>query len=69
MLAAPSQLRSGQGDPLIWCVAITLGFLALVWHRLGIPSQIYFDEVHYVPAARKLLAMESVNSEHPMVGK
>ena len=61
--------QSKQRDPLIWCVLIALGFLALAWHRLGIPSKIYFDEVHYVPAARKLLAMEAVNSEHPMVGK
>jgi dolichyl-phosphate-mannose-protein mannosyltransferase len=60
---------SPQRDPLIWCIAIALGFLALVWHRLGIPSKIYFDEVHYVAAARKLLAMEVANREHPMVGK
>ncbi len=65
MEGAPAQQR----DPLVWCVLIALGFLALVWHRLGVPSQIYFDEVHYVPAARKLLAMEAVNAEHPMVGK
>lgn len=65
MQRAPTQQR----DPLAWCVVIALAFLALAWHRLGIPSAIYFDEVHYVPAARKLLAMEGVNSEHPMLGK
>jgi dolichyl-phosphate-mannose-protein mannosyltransferase len=58
-----------QRDPIVWCVLIALGFLALAWHRLGIPSKIYFDEVHYVAAARKLLAMEAVNSEHPMLAK
>lgn len=58
-----------QGDPLIWCGLITLAFLGLISHRLGIPSQIYFDEVHYVPAARKLLNWEMVNPEHPMLGK
>ncbi|MGE3692465.1 MAG: phospholipid carrier-dependent glycosyltransferase [Novosphingobium sp.] len=58
-----------QRDPLIWCIAIALAFLGLVWHRLGIPSKIYFDEVHYVPAARKLLQWEMVNTEHPMLGK
>ncbi len=58
-----------QRDPLVWCSAIALGFLALVWHRLGIPSQIYFDEVHYVPAARKLLEMQSANPEHPLLAK
>ena len=56
-------------DPLVWCWLIALAFLALVWHRLGLPSKIYFDEVHYVPAARKLLAMTSANPEHPMLGK
>ena len=48
---------------------MALGFFALVWHRLGIPSKIYFDEVHYVPAARKLLGLVSANPEHPMLGK
>ena len=58
-----------QRDPFLWCVLIALGFLALCWHRLGIPSQIYFDEVHYVNAARKLLHLVRANPEHPMVGK
>lgn len=58
-----------HSDPLGWCALIALGFLALVWHRLGIPSQIYFDEIHYVPAARKLLHLIPANLEHPMLGK
>jgi len=58
-----------QRDPLVWCVVLALGFLALVWHRLGIPSKIYFDEVHYVPAARAILDLRSTNPEHPMFGK
>ena len=61
--------RSRQKDPLVWCALIALGFMALAWHRLGIPGQIYFDEVHYVPAARKLLRLVRANVEHPMVGK
>ena len=56
-------------DPLVWTALLSLAFLALVWHRLGTPSQIYFDEVHYVVAARKLLAMTSANAEHPLLGK
>ncbi|MFM5947630.1 MAG: phospholipid carrier-dependent glycosyltransferase [Novosphingobium sp.] len=56
-------------DPLAWCLAIALGYFALVWWRLGIPHEIYFDEVHYVPAARKLLEGIRVNPEHPMFGK
>lgn len=56
-------------DPLGWSLAIALAFLALCWHRLGIPSKIYFDEIHYVAAARKLLALTRANPEHPMLGK
>lgn len=58
-----------QRDPLGWTVALALAFLALCWHRLGIPSKIYFDEVHYVPAARKLLGLVRANPEHPLLGK
>lgn len=56
-------------DPADWCAVYAVFFLALVWWRLGVPSQIYFDEVHYVPAARKLLEGQRVNAEHPMLGK
>jgi dolichyl-phosphate-mannose-protein mannosyltransferase len=66
---AVSDAGKDTRDPLIWCWALTLGFLALIWHRLEIPSKIFFDEVHYIAAARKLLAMEVANQEHPMVGK
>ncbi len=58
-----------QRDPLGWSLVIALAFLALCWHRLGIPSRIYFDEVHYVPAARKLLELVRANPEHPLFGK
>lgn len=38
--------------------------------RLGIPSKLVFDEVHYVPAARALLSLSGpVNIEHPLFGK
>jgi len=47
----PAALR----DPLVWCWAIAGAFLALVLYRLTIPSKPYFDEIHYLPAARKLL--------------
>lgn len=63
------QTSANQRDPLIWCAIIALAFLALCWHRLGIPSKIYFDEVHYVKAARALLELKRANPEHPMVGK
>jgi dolichyl-phosphate-mannose-protein mannosyltransferase len=65
MTPVPAQQR----DPLGWSLVIGLAFLALCWHRLGIPSKIYFDEVHYVPAARKLLELTRANPEHPLLGK
>ncbi len=58
-----------EKDPADWCAVIAVFFLALVWHRLGIPTKITFDEVHYVPAARKLIDLVQVNREHPMLGK
>jgi len=60
---------SRERDPIGWCALIAAGFLGVVWHRLFIPSKIYFDEVHYVPAARKLLDLVPANLEHPMFGK
>ncbi len=56
-------------DPADWCAVIAVMFLALVWHRLGIPTRIYFDELHYIPAARAMLKLTSANPEHPLLGK
>lgn len=57
-------------DPLAWCWALTAAFALLVFHRLAIPSKEYFDEIHYLPAARNLLALsEARNLEHPWLGK
>lgn len=58
-----------EKDPLDWTAVITVFFLALVLHRLSMPPQIYFDEVHYVNAARKLLELKTNNPEHPPLGK
>ena len=58
-----------EQDPAEWCAVIAVFFLSLVWWRLGIPDQIYFDEVHYVKAARKLNEGLRANAEHPMFGK
>ena len=66
MSHAPAHPR----DPIGWCAFIALLFLALCLVRLGIPSQPYFDEVHYLPAARALLeGSEYLNREHPLLGK
>ncbi|MDJ0641676.1 MAG: phospholipid carrier-dependent glycosyltransferase [Erythrobacter sp.] len=61
-------------DPWFWCLAVPLAFAALACIRLTIPTQPYFDEVHYLPAARELLAAldgggEYLNREHPLLGK
>lgn len=64
----PSASRKDR-DPLAWCVFIALGFLALLIWRIELPGRYYFDEVHYVPAALKLLDLIPANREHPMFGK
>ncbi len=57
-------------DPAGWTWALALLFLAAGAWRLTIPSAPYFDEVHYLPAARALLALSHpVNLEHPPLGK
>lgn len=56
-------------DPLGWCAALALAFFALCLIRIGTPAKPYFDEVHYVPAARKLLELMPANREHPMFAK
>ena len=57
-------------DPVRWCAVIALAFFALVLVRIGIPTKPYFDEIHYLPAARGLLDGNAwLNREHPMLGK
>jgi len=69
-LAAVSPVQDHGNGPLVWCWGITLAFLALALNRLTIPSQPYFDEVHYLPAARAILALsQPLNTEHPLLGK
>ena len=66
MSEAPHQPR----DPAGWCAAIALAFLILTLVRLDIPTKPYFDEIHYLPAARALLEGTGwLNREHPMLGK
>ena len=57
-------------DPLGWCVALALAFWALLLVRLTIPTEPYFDEVHYLPAAREYWKLgRFLNREHPLLGK
>ncbi|MXO90667.1 phospholipid carrier-dependent glycosyltransferase [Altererythrobacter aquaemixtae] len=59
-----------RNDPKVWTYLLCAGFLALCLVRIGIPSAPYFDEVHYIPAAKALLADgEWLNREHPVFGK
>jgi dolichyl-phosphate-mannose--protein O-mannosyl transferase len=38
--------------------------------RVTVPGKLVFDEVHYVPAARTLMALAGpANTEHPLLGK
>ncbi|MGY6637011.1 MAG: glycosyltransferase family 39 protein [Erythrobacter sp.] len=75
MTGAPHSVLPHPRDPAWWCVLIPLAFgIAAAW-RLGLPSQPYFDEVHYVPAAREVLRWWQtgqggwLNPEHPPLGK
>ena len=60
----------GQQDPFLWHAGLAFAFLLACLVRLTIPSTPYFDEVHYLPAARAMLALEiPINKEHPLLGK
>jgi len=61
--------EQGDSDPLAWCALIAAAFLMLALIGIDVPSQPYFDETHYVPAARSLLALIPANREHPLFAK
>lgn len=62
--------RPHPRDPIVWSAALSAGFWALMLVRLTIPSTPYFDEIHYLPAARQYWGLrEFVNREHPLLGK
>src|SRR6186713_1206386 len=57
-------------DPIGWTLAVTLGFFLLCLVRLTVLTKPYFDEIHYLPAARAVLALsQPLNPEHPPLGK
>lgn len=58
-----------EQDPRGWGAALALLFLALVWWQLAMPPVIYFDETHYVAAARSMFEHKRANPEHPMLAK
>src|SRR3546814_9067631 len=59
MISAPPRFR-----PML--VAALLGFVAetLSLIRVAVPHTLVFDEVHYVPAARTMLALATRSEEH-----
>ena len=62
----PSCLRRPLPQALILAAATE----SLFAYGLTMPSTLMFDEAHYVPAARTLLALEGpTNTEHPLLGK
>ena len=67
---APGDRPPRPGDPIGWTAALALAFLGLIAVRLTVPSQPFFDEVHYLPAARAMLELShAANIEHPPLGK
>jgi len=70
-----SAAREFERDPWLWCLVIPALFAALASIRLTIPSTPFFDEVHYLPAAREFLKIGEmggaayINREHPLLGK
>lgn len=64
------RLKVLQDRPYLVALLIALAAQLLFSVHLDRPSRIMFDEVHYVPAAKALLALEGPrNIEHPPVGK
>jgi dolichyl-phosphate-mannose--protein O-mannosyl transferase len=57
-------------DPVRLTLVVTAVFLAFCLLGLTIPSAPFFDEIHYLPAARNLLELsQPLNREHPPLGK
>jgi dolichyl-phosphate-mannose-protein mannosyltransferase len=68
--AEPNWAVPKNDDPLVssWVLAAAFFVLALI--RIEIPTDRYFDEQFYIPAAaRLLLGFDLVNREHPMLAK
>jgi dolichyl-phosphate-mannose-protein mannosyltransferase len=56
--------------PDIVALLIGLGTQLLLMYNITYPSDIFFDETHYVPAAQALLDLSAPrNVEHPLLGK
>lgn len=75
MTPAPQPALTQPRDPVWWCIIIPLAFGIVAAWRLALPSAPFFDEVHYIPAAREVLRWWEtgrggwLNPEHPPLGK
>ena len=70
MTGALRRLLAPFHRPIPALLAMLVAAQALFGWRLTMPHTLVFDEIHYVPAARALLALEGpVNIEHPLLGK
>ncbi|MEL7189940.1 MAG: phospholipid carrier-dependent glycosyltransferase [Pseudomonadota bacterium] len=71
----PSGPPAKPKDPWVWCLALPALFAAIASIRLTTPALPYFDEVHYLPAAREFFSIgmphggRYLNPEHPLLGK
>ena len=65
-----SQAPAKPDDPIGLSLLMALGFAGLCAINLAIPGKPYFDEIHYLPAARELLERGLyINREHPLFAK
>lgn len=65
-----ASIRAALSCPWIAALLVALAAQTLFAVNLDRPSRPMFDETHYVPAARAILALDTpTNIEHPMVGK
>jgi dolichyl-phosphate-mannose--protein O-mannosyl transferase len=59
-----------RGSPRLLALGIALVSWLVFVFRLSVPAKPVFDEVHYLPAARALLALSGpTNIEHPLLAK
>ncbi|MDF7776660.1 phospholipid carrier-dependent glycosyltransferase [Sphingomonas sp. AOB5] len=64
------RIKALADRPLLLAALIGLAALLLFGFHIGQPTIPFFDEEHYVPAARALIELEFPrNTEHPLVAK
>jgi dolichyl-phosphate-mannose--protein O-mannosyl transferase len=67
---ATVRVRQRSIPPAIVTVLVAVAAELVFLFRLAVPAKPVFDEVHYLPAARALLALSGpTNIEHPLLGK